>query len=164
MGLFGILLARLGRRVRAVGSACGEDTGMSELRQRMLEDMRLAGLAETTQERYVRAVRRLVKTFMRPPDEITEAEIRRYVLDMRDRRHCAEGTLRANWYGIKFFYANTLGVDWPLFGGEKGRDSEAPAYARGHRRRGVPPPAGGGRAGEVPSVFLPHVRLRAAQP
>ena len=40
---------------------------MSELRQRMLEDMRLAGLAATTQERYVRAVRRLAKTFMRSP-------------------------------------------------------------------------------------------------
>ena len=67
---------------------------MSELRQRMLEDMRLAGLAATTQERYVRAVRRLVKTFMRPPDGITEAEIRRYVLDMRDRRRCAEGRFK----------------------------------------------------------------------
>ena len=106
MGLFGILLARLGRWVRGVGSACGEDAGMgelrqgSELRQRMLEDMRLAGLAETTQERYVRAVRRLVKTFMRPPDEIAEEEIRRYVLDLRDRRRCAEGTLRANGCGI----------------------------------------------------------------
>ena len=43
---------------------------MSELRQRMLEDMRLAGLAETTQERYVRAVRRLAKTFMRPPSAV----------------------------------------------------------------------------------------------
>ena len=136
---------------------------MSELRQRMLEDMRLPGLAETTQERYVRAVRRLVKTFMRPPDEIAEEEIRRYVLDLRDKRHCAEGTLRAKWYGIKFFYANTLGVDWPLFGGKKGRHSQTPASARGHRRRGVPPPAGGRREDEVPSVLLPHVRVRAAQ-
>ena len=74
---------------------------MSELRQRMLEDMRLAGLAETTRERCVRAGRRLGKAFMRPADQTAEAENRRYVLDMRDGRGCAEGTLRGNGYGIE---------------------------------------------------------------
>ncbi len=40
---------------------------MTELRRRMLEDMRLAGLSETTQARYVRAVRRLAKAFKVSP-------------------------------------------------------------------------------------------------
>jgi hypothetical protein len=47
---------------------------MSKLRQRMIEDMRLAGLSARTQEAYARAVRQLAEHYHRSPDLITEEE------------------------------------------------------------------------------------------
>ena len=40
---------------------------MTSLRQRMLEDLKLRGLSESTQEVYVRAVRQLAEHYGRPP-------------------------------------------------------------------------------------------------
>ena len=86
---------------------------MSPLRARMIEDMKLAGLAATTQEIYLQAVRSLVKYYNRPPGLLTEEEIRRYLLDIRERN--ARGSFKTSHYGIQFFYRNTLGQDWALF-------------------------------------------------
>ena len=41
---------------------------MTPLRARMIEDMKLAGLADKTQEVYQQAVRGLTKHYRRPPD------------------------------------------------------------------------------------------------
>ena len=49
---------------------------MSPLRMRMLEDMKLAGLAEGTQASYLRAVWQLAKYYRRAPDQLGEAEVR----------------------------------------------------------------------------------------
>ncbi len=46
------------------------------LRQRMHQGLQLAGLAEATQTAYLRAVRQLAAHFWRPPDQITEHELR----------------------------------------------------------------------------------------
>ena len=49
---------------------------MTMLRQRMIEDMQLRGLAPRTQEAYVAAVAQLAKYYHKPPDEIGEEELR----------------------------------------------------------------------------------------
>ena len=49
------------------------------LRQRMHQDLQLAGLAEGTQKAYLRAVRQLAAHFHKPPDQITEHEVREYL-------------------------------------------------------------------------------------
>ena len=54
---------------------------MSPLRARMIEDMKLAGLAATTQEIYLQAVRSLAKHYNRSPELLAEEEVRRYLLD-----------------------------------------------------------------------------------
>jgi hypothetical protein len=57
------------------------------LRQRMLQDLRLAGLSERTQEAYLRAVRQLADHFHTPPDRLTEPQVREYFLHlMNDRK------------------------------------------------------------------------------
>ena len=104
---------------------------MTALRRRMVEDMELAGLAAGTQKRYLAAVAQLARAYNRSPDRITQEETRRHVLDLRDGRGVARGTFKVHWHGLRFFYANTLGVDWPLFGGKKGRPAEAEAPAGG---------------------------------
>jgi hypothetical protein len=87
---------------------------MTQLRTRMIEDMRLAGHAARTQQLYVQAVRALSKHYgNRPPDQLSEEEVRRYLLSVRE--HGARGTIQTSHYGIKFFYRQTLGVDWALF-------------------------------------------------
>lgn len=92
-----------------------EDGVMTALRRRMMEDMHLAGLSEATQKRYVIAVRYLATVYRRSPDRITEEEVRHYILQLRDGLSMARGTFATHWHGLKFFYVNTLGVDWPLF-------------------------------------------------
>jgi hypothetical protein len=51
----------------------------------MIEDMKLAGLAATTQEIYLQAVRSLAKHYNRSPELLAEEEVRRYLLDVRER-------------------------------------------------------------------------------
>ena len=87
---------------------------MTALRERMIEDMKLAGHTATTRQSYLRAVTRLSKHCgNRAPDELSEEEVRRYLLWVRERS--ARGTIQVSHYGIRFLYQNTLGVDWVLF-------------------------------------------------
>ncbi|MBU0490485.1 MAG: phage integrase N-terminal SAM-like domain-containing protein, partial [Chloroflexi bacterium] len=44
------------------------------------EDLQLRGLAENTQVAYVHAVRRLAEYYHKSPDQITEEELRQYLL------------------------------------------------------------------------------------
>src|SRR5215470_13855283 len=87
---------------------------MSPLRRRMIDDMKLAGLSAATHSIYISAVRDLAAHYRRSPDELSEEEVRAYLLAMRERG-AARGTFKANHYGIQFFYRSTLNRDWALF-------------------------------------------------
>jgi hypothetical protein len=84
---------------------------MSPLRQRMIEDMNLAGLSAGTHAIYIKAVRGLAAHYRRSPDQLSEEEVRTYLLKLRERG-AARGTFKANHYGIQFLYRNTLNYDW----------------------------------------------------
>ena len=88
---------------------------MTPLRLRMIEDMTLAGLAAGTQAVYIQAVRRLAAHYRRSPDQLSEDEVRAYLLALRERG-VALGTFKTNQGGIQFLYRRTLERDWPLFG------------------------------------------------
>lgn len=88
---------------------------MSELRNRMFEDLRLAGLSDGTQRRYLRAVRQLAAYYMVAPDQLSERQVQDYLLYVRDDLGVAKGTFEPLFFGLKFFYLNTLSYDWPLF-------------------------------------------------
>ena len=88
---------------------------MSRLRERMIEDMRLAGLAAGTQANYVRAVAQLACHYNASPDRLNEEQVRRYLLDLVDVQRAARGTFQYKSSGIRFFYVQTLGTDWHLF-------------------------------------------------
>ncbi|RLC97027.1 MAG: hypothetical protein DRI46_13335 [Chloroflexi bacterium] len=87
---------------------------MTELRKRLIEDIQLAGLSQSTQEAYVRSVRRLAEHFRLSPDRINERQVRDYLIHLRDVRGFAKGTFQQHFFGLKFFFVNTLGYDWPL--------------------------------------------------
>ena len=88
---------------------------MSELRERMIQDLKLAGLEEGTQQRYLQAVRQLAAYHMLPPDRLSERQVQDYILYLRDELAIARGTFEPMFFGLKFFYVNTLGYEWPLF-------------------------------------------------
>lgn len=97
---------------------------MTPLRRRMIEEMKLAGLAAKTQEVYLQAVSALVKHYgNRSPEDLGEEEVRRYLLDVREKG--ARGTFKTCHYGIQFFYRNTLGKDWALFKKRSGSRSKS---------------------------------------
>ena len=87
---------------------------MPELRNRMIQDMKLAGLVEGTAKEYLRAVRQLAAYYMVAPDRLSERQVQDYILYVRDELGVAKGTFAPLLAGLKFFYVNTLGYDWPL--------------------------------------------------
>jgi len=88
---------------------------MSALRDRLSQDLKLAGLDPGTQQVYVRAVRQLAAYYMRSPDQLDERQVEDYVLYVRDELGAAKGTFEPMWAGLKFFFRHTLGREWPLF-------------------------------------------------
>jgi integrase/recombinase XerD len=87
---------------------------MTALRQRMLEDMKLRGLAPSTQEAYVRSVRDFAVYYNKPPDQISDEELRCYFVYLMEERHLGRSSCTAILCGIKFLYTYTLKQEWPL--------------------------------------------------
>ena len=88
---------------------------MSELKNRLIQDMQLAGLVEGTRREYLRAVRQLTAYYLVSPHQLSERKVEDYLLYVRDDLGVAKGTFAPMFAGLKFFYLNTLGYDWPLF-------------------------------------------------
>ena len=91
---------------------------MSPLRARMIEDMTLAGLAPGTQTVYIQAVRRLAAHYRRSPDQLSEEEVRAYLLGLR-QNGAARGTFKVSQYGLRFLHCHTLERVWGLFEEQK---------------------------------------------
>ena len=66
---------------------------MTELRQRMIEDMRLHGLAEGTQRVYVDAVKQLTEHCKRSPDRLAEHEVRDFFIYLTEKKKLARSTV-----------------------------------------------------------------------
>ena len=86
---------------------------MTPLRQRMIEDMQLRGLAARTQDSYVREVSHLAAYYKKSPELITEAELRHYFLYLQQEKKVAASTCNVALHGLRFFYQYTLQRVWP---------------------------------------------------
>ena len=73
---------------------------MSELSNRMIRDMQLAGLVEGTRREYVRGVRQLSAYYMVSPDQLSERNVEDYILYVRDDLGVAKGTF-APMFAVK---------------------------------------------------------------
>lgn len=87
-------------------------TRTTPLRERMRQELQLAGLSQRTQQAYLRAVRQLATHFGKPPDQITEPELRQYLLFLKNEKHFAPASLKIAFYGIRFFFRSTVPRDW----------------------------------------------------
>jgi site-specific recombinase XerD len=81
--------------------------GITPLRQRMIDDMRMRKLADKTQSHYLHAVRQLAAFLRRSPDTATVEDLRRYQLHLVDQGTSAV-SLNAAITGLKFFFEVTL--------------------------------------------------------
>jgi len=86
----------------------------SLLRQRMHEDLQLVGLAEATQMAYLRAVRQLAAHFRKAPDQLTEQQVRDYLLFLKNERNYSPSSLKVAATGITFFYTHTAPRKWKV--------------------------------------------------
>lgn len=85
---------------------------MTEFSTRMLQDLQLSGYAKRTQEMYLRAVRQLSEHFNKPPDQITEEQLRDYFLYVKNVKKWSRTASTIAISGIKFFYEKTLSREW----------------------------------------------------
>ena len=82
---------------------------MTPLRQRMINDMTVRGLARSTMESYLRSVTRLARHYRRSPDRISAREVQDFLVFLQQhvgllhRATC--NTIR---HGVRFFYRITL--------------------------------------------------------
>jgi integrase/recombinase XerD len=82
-------------------------TGISPLRQRMLDDLRIRKLSPKTQSAYIRAVCNFTKYLGRSPDTATIDDLRNYQLYLVDTG-TSPTSLNAAIIGLKFFFDVTL--------------------------------------------------------
>ena len=135
-------LSRLFSYVGLMGAGNSKrNPALTPLRFRMIEDMRSAGLASGTQTLYLDAVFRLAGHYHRSRDQLSEAEVRAWLLGLRERG-VALGTFKTNYGGIRFLYRRTLEKDWPLFGEKKDPSAEAVASANRSARQPGPGASG----------------------
>ncbi|MEZ6117354.1 MAG: site-specific integrase [Pirellulaceae bacterium] len=69
-------------------------------------------MGQRTVHGYLRSVRQLADFCERSPDKVTEDQLRRFFLHLKNERHFAYGSLRVAYSGIKFFYTRTCKRKW----------------------------------------------------
>ena len=87
---------------------------MEDLKERMVQDMKLRGFTPGTQRAYLDAIRALAAYYQRPPDQLDQEQLRAYLLYLIETRHLAKNTLRIHLSALKFLYRRTLGQPWPV--------------------------------------------------
>jgi len=86
---------------------------MTPLRQRFIEDMQLRGFAPTSQQVYVNTVRQLAAYYNKSPEKITDEELRRYFLYLKNDKQAARSTCTVAICSIKLLFEQTLKRNWP---------------------------------------------------
>jgi integrase/recombinase XerD len=81
---------------------------MGVLRIKMIEEMKLRNFSPRTQQCYLAAMIGLVKHYRRSPDQLTQEEIRAYLLDLQ-KRGLSPSSRNVAISGMKFFYHRMLG-------------------------------------------------------
>jgi len=81
---------------------------MTTLRQRFIDEMELRGLSPLTRDGYVGVVYRLARHFHRSPDQITNDELKGYLLYLMREKQRSRSTVIIVVSALRFFYRNVL--------------------------------------------------------
>lgn len=81
---------------------------MSQLIENMINDMRLRGLSSRTQKSYLYGVRKLTEHFGKEPDQVTEDELKEYLLYLLNEKNYAPATVKLRINGVANLFKYTL--------------------------------------------------------
>ena len=81
---------------------------MSELRRKMLTDLRIRNYAERTQEIYITRVAELARHFGRSPADLSAEEVREYLRYLTEERKVSRSGFAQTVGGLRFLYRFTL--------------------------------------------------------
>ncbi|MDO8699321.1 MAG: site-specific integrase [Rhodoferax sp.] len=77
---------------------------MTPLRQQLIQELVLRGMADRTQEAYIHQVYHLTKFYRLAPDQLTEQQVRDYLFYLADQRKLSASTVNQAVNAFRFFY------------------------------------------------------------
>jgi integrase/recombinase XerD len=85
---------------------------MGLIREKMLTDMQIKNFSPHTQDAYVRYARKFVEHHMRPPTDLGEEDVTKFLRYLLEEKHVKPSSLRMYVVSIKFLYNVTLDRPW----------------------------------------------------
>ncbi len=89
---------------------------MSELRQRMVEEMELRRYSPRTQDGYVSWVAQLAQHYGKSPEQISAEELRAYFVYLTVERQLSRSSVTTALSAVKFLYVEVLKREWKVYG------------------------------------------------
>lgn len=87
---------------------------MTELRQRMIQDMKIRNYSARTIEAYIRHVACFARHFGRSPDQLGPEEIRQYQVYLVEQKKASWSAFNQAVCALRFLYGTTLRRNWPV--------------------------------------------------
>jgi len=84
------------------------------VKQQVIEDLQMAGLAPSTRKFYLAVIVRFVNQTRIRPQDATEAQVAEYLRRLINQGKC-QGTIRPIRSALQFVFQNTLQRQWGLF-------------------------------------------------
>jgi site-specific recombinase XerD len=81
---------------------------MTPLRQQLIQELVLRGMAERTQEAYIHHVYHLAKYYRLAPDQLSDEQVRQYLFDLADQRKLSRSTINQAVNAFRFFYEHVV--------------------------------------------------------
>lgn len=81
---------------------------MTTLRAKMKQEMTLRGLAQGTQDHYLRSVMKLHDHYKLSPAKLSDSEIQSFLLFVLESEKCSASSYNVMIHGLKFFYQVVL--------------------------------------------------------
>jgi len=85
---------------------------MTELRQKMINEMTVRGFSVKTQEAYISAVAGLAGYYKQSPEKINKKMVQDYLLYLMKEKQRAWNSCNVVVSGLRFFYTHTIGKKW----------------------------------------------------
>ena len=84
------------------------------VKQQVIKDLQMAGLAPSTQKTYLGIIVRFVNRTRTRPQDATEELVADYLRGLISQGQC-QGTIKPVRSALQFVFENTLGRQWGLF-------------------------------------------------
>jgi integrase/recombinase XerD len=85
---------------------------MSQLRQRMTEELRLRNSSESTMQAYLGSVQRFSEHFGTSPQRLNVEHVRQFLLHLRDERKLSWSAIHVYRAALRFLYVRVLKQTW----------------------------------------------------